>query len=154
MKRIVSLLLALALLTACLTAHAAEGYTTPVNLRPRDNTYSVDYVFAVGGGESITAVTAADSRCLPDWSCTPAEARPSISLASAEPLDRQALAITDAAGASLAHSPRADFRAVVTARNNSAGESSMVLLASYSAGRQLLCGSAATAAHREARGSA
>lgn len=181
MKRTVSLLLALVLLTSCFTAHAAEGYTTPINLRPRDNVYSVDYVFAVEGGESITAVTAVDSSCLLDWNYIAAEARLYISLASAQPLDTgyklatvsstarltltaeslrvngvtasvddyipgdmkddyvlTGLTLTDAAGAPLADIPRADFRAVVAVKNNSASEDSLVLLASYSADGQLL----------------
>lgn len=88
MKKAITFLLLIATLMPFKVAFAAERFETDVALCCKEDIYSVDYEFQVGGNANIISVEISDKSCIFDWNFVKSEARLYISLASAESIKK------------------------------------------------------------------
>lgn len=88
MKKLTAALLFVMIVTLSFGVFADSTVSLPVTLCCSDDVYSVDFVFAVEGGGTITACTVADKTCLSDWNFVDSDARLYLSLASAESMKK------------------------------------------------------------------
>lgn len=70
------------------TVFSDNSFETPVSLCSREDIYSVDYEFQVGGNANIISVDVSDKNCIFDWNFIKSEARLYVSLASAMPIEK------------------------------------------------------------------
>lgn len=88
MKKFIAFLLLIAMLMPFESAFAENSFETNVVLCSREDIYSVDYEFDVGGNANILSVDVSDKNCIFDWNFVKSEAKLYISLASAIPIEK------------------------------------------------------------------
>lgn len=105
MKKFIAFLLLIAMLMPFETAFAENSFETNAALCCKEDVYSVDYEFRVGGNANILSVDVSDKNCIFDWNFVKSEAKLYISLASAMPIGKCKTLINIISGGEISLSP-------------------------------------------------